>query len=293
MKVGFIGLGRMGQAMARRVLDAGHDLVLFNRTPGKIAELVAAGAKAAGSLGDAARHGGLVLSMLANDEALEAVAHAPGGLIESLPKGGIHVVMGTHGVAAVRALAAAHAAAGQVLVCAPVLGRPEAVTAGRLAIITAGPPEAVERCQPLFEAMGRRTFPAGEEPGTASAIKVANNFLIACAIEAMGEAFALVEKTGAPPAIFHDVITDGLFACPAYTGYARIIADKNYDNVGFTATLALKDANLVQAAAEIASVPMPSCAVVRDRLIGAIAHGDGERDWAVLALEQARASGMA
>lgn len=290
MKVGFIGLGRMGQAMARRVLDAGHDLVLFNRTPDKIAELVAAGAKSAASVGDAARHGGTVLTMLANDEALEAVSK---DLLAALPKGGIHVAMGTHGVGTIRALAKAHADAGQVLVCAPVLGRPEAVTAGRLAIISSGPADAVAACQPLFDAMGRRTFPAGEDQGAASAVKVANNFLIAAAIEAMGEAFSLVEKTGASASVFHDVVTDGLFACPAYVSYAKIISEKAYDNVGFTATLALKDANLALAAAEIAAVPMPTASLVRDRLLGAIAHGDAERDWAVLALEQARASGMA
>jgi 3-hydroxyisobutyrate dehydrogenase-like beta-hydroxyacid dehydrogenase len=292
VKVGFIGLGRMGQAMARRILDAGHAVVLYNRTPDKIAELVAAGAGAAASIAEAAAQG-VVITMLSNDEALEQVARGPGGLIETLPKGGVHVVMGTHGVATVRALAEAHEAAGQVLVGAPVLGRPEAVVAGRLAIIAAGPEAAVAQVQPLFEAMGRRTFPAGGDPGTASAIKVANNFLIAAAIEAMGEAFSLVEKTGCEPSVFHDIITDGLFNCPAYTSYAKIISEKAYDAVGFTTLLALKDANLVLSAAEIAAVPMPTASLVRDRLTGAIAHGDGERDWAVLALEQARAAGMA
>jgi 3-hydroxyisobutyrate dehydrogenase-like beta-hydroxyacid dehydrogenase len=290
MKVGFIGLGRMGQAMARRVLDAGHDLILYNRTPSKLAELAAAGAKTAGSVADAARHGGVVISMLANDDALASVGAEQVG---SLPAGGVHVCMGTHGVEAVRALAKAHAAKGQVLVAAPVLGRPEAVTAGRLGIIAAGPAGAVERCRPLFEAMGRRTFEAGQEPEAAAAIKIANNFLLGCAMEAMGEAFALVEKSGGAPGLFYEVLTDGLFACPAYSIYGKMVAEESYDNVGFTTLLGLKDANLALSAGESLGVPLPSGSVWRDRLIGAIAHGDGEKDWSVIAREQKRASGLA
>ena len=292
MKVGFIGLGRMGQAMARRVLDAGHDLALYNRTPDKIAELVAAGATASASVADAARHGGVVITMLANDEALNAVSHGPGGLIESLPQGGVHVVMGTHGVATVKALAQAHAAAGQTLVAAPVLGRPEAVTAGRLSIIIAGPAEAAARVHPLFEAIGKRLFEAGAEPAAASAIKIGNNFLLGCAMEAMGEAFALVEKSGGERGLFFDVLNEGLFACPAYSIYGKIIAEKAYDTVGFTALLGLKDANLALSAGEALGVPMPSGAVWRERLIGSIAHGDGEKDWSVVARDQARASAL-
>ncbi len=292
MQVGFIGLGRMGQAMARRLLDAGHDIALYNRTREKLAELAAAGATVADSVAQAARHGGVVLTMLANDEALEQVARGPGGLIESLPPGGIHVVMGTHGVAAVRGLIEAHAAAGQTLVSAPVLGRPEAVTAGRLGIIVAGPQDAVDRVAPLLDAIGRRTFDAGRQPTAAVAIKIANNFLLGCAMEAMGEAFALVEKSGGAPGLFYEVLTDGLFACPAYSIYGKMVAEKSYDNVGFTTLLGLKDANLALAAGENLGVPLPSGAVWRERLIGAIAHGDGEKDWSVIAREQARASAL-
>ena len=293
MKVAFIGLGRIGTAMAERMLLGGHDLMVWNRTPEKAASIVAAGARLGGSIGEAARHGGVVQTMLANDEALEAVAHGPGGLVETLPRGGIHVCQGTHSVAAVRALAAAHAAAGQVLVSAPVLGRPEAVRAGRLGIIVAGPAAAATACAPLFESLGRRTFAAGEDPGAATAIKIANNLLLICAIEATGEAFALAEKSGVDRHAFLDVLLDGLFACPAYESYGRIIASQDYDTVAFSAVLGLKDVNLALAAGELAGVPLPSGAVCRDRLLGAIAHGDGARDWSVVARDQARASGLA
>jgi 3-hydroxyisobutyrate dehydrogenase-like beta-hydroxyacid dehydrogenase len=161
-----------------------------------------------------------------------------------------------------------------------------------LGIIVAGPSEAVAIVRPALAAIGRRLFEAGEDPGGASAIKLANNMLLVCAIEALGEGFALVEKSGAAAAVFRDVVIDGLFACPAYTTYATIIAEKSYDKVGFTAQLALKDVNLVLAAGETAAVPLPSAAVCRERLLGVIAHGDAGSDWAVLAREQARASGL-
>jgi len=293
LKVGFIGLGLMGQAMATRLVQAGHDVMVYNRTREKLAPLVALGARPAASIAEAAQHGGIVLSMLTDDAALAAVAHDPQGLLASLPRGGIHVAMGTYGVPAVEALEKAHQAQGQTLVSAPVLGRPEAVTAGRLGVLAAGEAAAVARVRPLLEALGRRVFELGSEPRAAAATKLANNMLLACAIEAMGEAFSLVQKCGAPPAAFYDVVTDGLFASPAYTIYARIITERSWDKAGFTVALALKDVDLALAAGGRTAVPLPSASVCRERLLGAIAHGDIQKDWAAMALEQARASGLA
>jgi 3-hydroxyisobutyrate dehydrogenase-like beta-hydroxyacid dehydrogenase len=200
--------------------------------------------------------------------------------------------MGTHGVHIMRTLGEAHAEAGQILVAAPVLGRPDVAAAGQLGIVPAGPTEAVARCRELFEVIGRRTFDAGTNPESAASIKVANNFVLGCAIEAMGEGMALIRKFGVDPEVFYDVMTDGLFAAPAYKVYGDIIAKEDYGRVGITAVLGLKDANLALAAGEAASVPLPSGNVWRDRLIGAIARGDGDKDWSVMALEQARASGI-
>jgi 3-hydroxyisobutyrate dehydrogenase-like beta-hydroxyacid dehydrogenase len=230
--------------------------------------------------------------MLADDAALAAVAGGEAGLLRSLPAAGIHVAMGTHDVKVIKSLAASHAEAGQSFVAAPVLGRPDAVAAGRLGIIAGGDPAAVTRCQPLFDALGRRTFRAGDEPSAASTMKLANNFLLACAIEAMGEAFSLVEKHGGSPTVFQEMICDGLFTSPAYNTYSRIILEKGWDTVGFTVALGLKDVDLALAAGGSAGVPLPSANVCRDRLLGAVAHGDAQRDWAAMALEQARASGL-
>ena len=292
MKVGFIGLGRMGQAMARRVLDAGHELAIYNRTAAKGADLAKAGASAAASISEVCKGRDAVITMLADDAALNEVALGNDGLIASLGADCIHVAMGTHSVALIRTLTEAHAQAKRQFVAAPVLGRPEAAAEGQLGVVPAGPAAAVTRCQPLFDVIGRRSFAAGENPESAAAVKLANNFVLGCAIEAMGEAFALVGKFGVKSPVFYDVLTDGLFSAPAYKIYGKIIVEEAYDRVGITARLGLKDANLVLAAAHMAELPMPSANVWRDRLLGAIAHGDGDKDWAVMALEQARASGL-
>jgi 3-hydroxyisobutyrate dehydrogenase-like beta-hydroxyacid dehydrogenase len=290
--VGFVGLGRMGSAIAGRVLGAGHDVVVWNRTRAKTAPLDQAGARVAATVADACSGREVVITMLADDNALQEVALTSGGIRDSLASGSVHLAMGTHGVATIKTLADAHVTAGQAFVAAPVLGRPDVAAEGRLGIVAAGPAVAVERCTPLFEAIGRRTFRAGERPEGAAAVKLANNFLLGCAIEAMGEAFSLVRKYELEPEVLLDVLTDGLFGAPAYEVYGRIIVERAYERVGFTTSLALKDVNLILAAAGLAHVPLPSANVYRDRLLSAIAHGAAEHDWAVMAQEQARASGL-
>jgi 3-hydroxyisobutyrate dehydrogenase-like beta-hydroxyacid dehydrogenase len=290
MKVGFIGLGRMGQAMAARILGGGHELVVYNRTREKCADVEKAGAKVASSMAEACKGREAVISMVTDDKALAEVVKE--GVVPALPKGAIHVAMGTHSVAALREIQAAHDKGGQILVAAPVLGRPEAAAAGQVGIVAAGPKDAVAKLAPVFTLIGRRTFDAGEKPEGASAVKLANNMVLGCAIEAMGEGFALIRKYGVEPSTFYDVMTDGLFAAPAYKVYGNIIVKQSYQTAGFTTTLGLKDANLALAAALAANVPLPSLNVYRDRLLGAIAHGEAEQDWAVMARDQARASGL-
>jgi 3-hydroxyisobutyrate dehydrogenase-like beta-hydroxyacid dehydrogenase len=282
----------MGSAIAGRVAGGGHELVVWNRSPGKAAPLEAGGARVAASIAEACAEREVVITMLADDEALREVALGPGGLRESLATGAIHMPMGTHGVEVIEELAAEHASAGQVLVAVPVLGRPEVAAQGQLGLVPAGPPDAVERCRPLFEVIGRRVIEAGERPEGATAVKLAHNFVLGAAIETMGEAFALVRKYAIEPQVLYDVLTDVLFDAPAYKVYGRIIAEEAYDEVGFTVTLALKDANLILGAGDAARVPLPSANIYRDRLLSAVAHGDGELDWAVIAREQAQASGL-
>ena len=293
MKVGFIGLGRMGNVMVRRLLEAGHDVAVYNRTPDKAKPLADAGAKVVTTVADAARFGDVVYTMLSDDAAVEEVTTRKGGILESLAKGGTHICAGTHGVAVVSSLKEAHEAAGQTLLTAPVLGRPEMVTGGQAGIVVGGKADAVKRYEQLFAALGSRVIVAGSDPEAATAIKLANNFVLGCAIEAIGEGMSLVRKYGVVPEVFLDVMTGGLFNCGAYKAYGRIIVDESYSTVGQIATNGLKDANLALAAGGLVGVPLPSGNVWRDRLVGAVAHGDGDKDWAVMALEQARASGLA
>lgn len=292
MKIGFIGLGRMGRGMARRILSGGHDLVVYDIVAAQVADLVAAGAAAAETIAEVSKDRDIVVTMLVEDATVIDVALRPGGIRDSLPAGGIHLAMGTYGVAAIRTLAAAHNDAGQFLVAAPVLGRPDLAASGQLGIVTAGPDHAVDRSKPALETIGRRVFHAGVQPEAATVVKLANNLVLGCAMIAMAEGFSLVRKYGVDPQVLYEVMTEGLFSSPAYKGYGKTMVDQSYDHVGSPITVGLKDANLIQAAADLARVPLPSFNVYRDRLLGAVAHGDGDRDQAVLAREQARACGL-
>ena len=292
MKVGFIGLGRMGHGMASRILQDGHDLAIFDLVPALLEDLGAAGATVAGSVAEVAADRDAVISMLPHDEALDALVFSPGGLLECLPRGAIHMVSGTHSVQVIRGLTAAHAEAGQVLVAGHVLGRPDLAAEGLLTLVPGGPPEALRRLQPIFDVLGKRTFITGDEPQTSTAVKIANNFVLGSVIEIIGESMSLVRKFGVEPALFQQVMTEGLFGAPAFHVYGQIIVDEAYDKVGASVQIGLKDANLALAAGEAVDVPLPSANVWRDRLLSARAHGDGDLDWAVMAREQARASGI-
>jgi 3-hydroxyisobutyrate dehydrogenase-like beta-hydroxyacid dehydrogenase len=292
MKVGFIGLGRMGAGMAGRVQSAGYALTVFDALAAQTAPLAAGGARVATSIADLCQERDVVVSMLVEDATILSVATGPEGLVDSLTPGAIHLVMGTHGVGTIRVLEARHAEAGQVLVAAPVLGRPDLAAAGQLGIVVGGPIDAATRVRPLLDAMGRRLFEAGPKPESATAIKLANNAVLGCAMIAMAEGFSLVRRYDVDPQVFQDVMTEGLFSAPAYKVYGQKMVDESYDQVGSPITVGLKDAGLIAAAAALARVPMPSHNVYLDRLLGAVAHGDADRDQAVLAREQNRASGI-
>jgi hypothetical protein len=244
------------------------------------------------SIAAAANYGEAVFTMLADDAAVADVVSRSGGLLASLPKGGIHTCAGTHSVACIKALKKTHEEAGQVLIATPMLGRPEVVASGQAGMVLGGDKASVDRCRPLFDAIARRTFEAGADAVAAAAIKIANNFVLGCAIEAMGEGFSLVRKYDVVPDVFYDVMTEGLFACSAYKIYGKLIADERYQPAGQRAILGLKDANLALEAGGAVGVPLPSGNVWRDRLVGAVAHGEAEHDWAVMAKDQARASGL-
>jgi len=291
MKVGFIGLGHMGMGMAARLLAAGHEVTVYNRTPAKAQALVEQGARAAASVADVCR-GDAVITMLADDAAVEGVVFGAQGVIESLAKGAIHLSMSTISVALAERLTTAHASARQRFVAAPVFGRPEAAAAGKLFIIAAGAPDAVDACRPLFEAMGQKTFVIGDQPKAANLIKLSGNFLIACVIEGLGEAMALVGKAGVDRRLYLEVLTSTVFTAPVYKTYGGLIAEDRFQPPGFAAPLGYKDIRLTLAAAEEMRVPMPFASILHDRLLTLLAGGGEGLDWSAIAALAARDAGQ-
>jgi 3-hydroxyisobutyrate dehydrogenase-like beta-hydroxyacid dehydrogenase len=281
MKIGFIGLGHMGSAMAGNLVTAGHEVTVFNRTAAKRRALLELGAREATRIADACG-GEVVVTMLADDTALAHVVLAEGGVIESLPKGAIHISMSTISVALSDELSQAHAAAGQRYIAAPVFGRPDMAAAARLYIVAAGDPAAIAACKPLFDALGQKTFPISTEPAAANLVKLSGNFLQAAAIEALGEAIALVGKAGIDRRAFVDLLTSTLFTAGAYKIYGGLIAEGKYRPAGFAAPLGHKDIRLALEAAENLRVPMPLGSLLHDRFLRLLAQGGDTLDWAAI-----------
>ena len=279
MDIGFIGLGQMGKGMATRLVEAGHRLVVWNRSPAPAAALEACGARVGASAADAL-DAEIVVTMLADDAAVEAV-WLEHDLAARMPSGAIHLNMASVSLRLARRLRDAHAAAGAEYVSAPVFGRPAFAATGQLDIVAAGPRAAIARCTPLFETMGRSWFDVGSEATHANVVKIARNFVLASIIESLGEAFALVEKSGVAPSAFHEIITSTAMSCPAYKNYGRLIIDRPAEAT-FTVKLGLKDVELALQAGGDTAVPMPLAALMREQHLGAIARGYGEREWAAV-----------
>lgn len=288
MDIGFIGLGEMGGAMVGNLLKAGHTVRVWNRTAAKAEALAQAGARVVATPAEAFG-GDAVISMLADDAALREVIDI--ALLESAPRGLVHVNMATISVALAQTLAKEHAERGVQYVAAPVLGRPDAAQAAKLTIVAAGASAAIDRVQPLFDVIGQKTWRVGDEPQHANVMKLAANFMLASAVESLGEAAALLGGYGVAMRDFLDVVTGGPFPGPVYAGYGGMIAEGRYEPALFKARLGLKDVRLALAAADAVSTPLPVASVVRDSLIEAMAHGDGERDFAVLGKVAARRAG--
>jgi 3-hydroxyisobutyrate dehydrogenase-like beta-hydroxyacid dehydrogenase len=281
MKVGLIGLGHMGVGMAENLLKAGHELTVYNRTPGKDGDLLQSGAHKASQIADACQ-GEAVFTMLADDHAVESVVYGDQGILAKLPKGAIHISASTISVALSERLTADHAAAGQRFIAAPVFGRPNVAAAGQLFVIAAGAPDAIELALSLFDAIGQKTFVVSETPKAANLVKLSGNFLIASVFESLGEAFALVGKGGIDKRQYLDILTSTLFGAPVYKTYGALVADKTFEPAGFAAPLGLKDTRLVLAASEDLQVPLPLAGLLRDRFLTLLAHGGEKLDWSAI-----------
>ncbi len=292
MKVGFVGLGKMGTGMARNLLRAGHELTVYNRTPQKAEALTGEGARVADSPAEAAHGNDAVFTMLSDDHAAFEASSGANSVGEGLAADAIHISSSTISTSFSRRMAQEHGARKQGYVAAPVFGRPEAAEGKKLIVIAAGPADLVKRCQPLFEAIGRRTFVVSDQPWQANAVKLCGNFMIASMVESFSEAFTTIAKSGMERSAFLEIMSE-LFGSPVYRTYGRSIVERNYDtDAGFALQLALKDVRLVLELAEQVGAPMPAASLVRDHLLSAVANGQGNQDWSSLELVSARAAGL-
>lgn len=282
MTIGFIGLGAMGRGMAANLLRAGEPLRVWNRSPGPVQELVAKGAQGAASAAQAGQVD-VLFTMLSDDAATRAVL-LDDGVLDAMAPGSVHVNMATVSVGLARQMAELHRRKGVGYVGAPVLGRSDLAAAGKLNILAGGPPDLVERVQPYFDLMGQKTWPFGDRPEQANAVKLGANLTLALAIEAMGESSSLARAYGIAPADFLDLLANTLFAgSPVYKGYGGMIAQERYSPAGFKLALGLKDVNLALDAGREKGVLMEAGHAVRDNLLRAVQQGDGELDLAALA----------
>jgi 3-hydroxyisobutyrate dehydrogenase-like beta-hydroxyacid dehydrogenase len=280
MRIGFVGIGSMGEGMARNLLNAGHQITIYNRTAERTRGLVKEGARLASHPSEAASGAEVLITMLSDDQAVESVLlEERHGILKSLSSQATHLSMSTLSPAFSRMLTNWHSQHGQHYVSAPVFGRPPAAAAAKLWIVAAGKASDIERCQPLLEAMGRGVSVVGEEPWKANLFKLAGNFLIASMVEACGESFTLLRKAGIDHRQFLEVMNGALFQSPLYDLYGRIIAEENFNPAGFKLKLGLKDMRLALQAAEQLAVPMPLGSLIRDHMIGAMAKGFEEEDW--------------
>ena len=291
MKIGFIGLGQMGAGMAATLLKAGHEVAVYNRTAGKTEALVRLGAQARPSV-EAVCAADAVITMLADDNAEEGIVFGQGGVLASLKKGAAHISSSTISVALSKRLAAAHAAAGQHYLAAPVFGRPDAAASGKLFVVIGGPAELVDTYMPLFKGLGQKTFVMSNKPEDANLVKLSGNFLIAAVIESLGEALALIGKGGLDQQQYLDLLTSTLFDAPVYKTYGRLIVEQRFEPAGFAAPLGQKDIRLTLAAAETLQVPLPLASLLRDRFLTLLAQGGEALDWSAIGQLAARDSGL-
>jgi 3-hydroxyisobutyrate dehydrogenase-like beta-hydroxyacid dehydrogenase len=291
--IGFVGTGSMGLPMARNLLAAGFGVRAYNRTAEKAQPLVERGAQIVGSPAETMEPGGIVITMLANDTAVEEVVTGQGGLLDRLGSGGIHVSMSTISPTTAQRLADLHVARGSVLVSAPVFGRPDAAAARKLWIAVAGPQSAKDRVQPILDALGQGVFDFGEQQHTANVVKVCGNFMLVAAMEAIAEACTLGEKNGIPRDALIGMLTQTVFTCQPYQSYGKAIAEQRYTPAGFKLSLGLKDVTVALQTAAEASMPMPLASLLHDRLITGVGKGRGDLDWSALALGVSEDAGTA
>jgi 3-hydroxyisobutyrate dehydrogenase-like beta-hydroxyacid dehydrogenase len=277
--IGFIGLGNMGLNMAKNLIGAGYHLQVYNRTSSKAGELDQASVTVCQTPAEAAKGVQVLISMLSEDEIVREAVNGANGLLKTFPKNAVHISMSTISPNTAEELAKLHEAAGSHYIAAPVFGRPDAAAAKKLFICTSGNKEAKELAKPVLESLGQRIIDFGDKVGGANVVKIAGNFMIIASLEMMAEAFTLAEKNGLDRLQVAEFFGSTLFNAPIYQNYGKLIANKQYEPVGFKAKLGYKDARLAVTLAQQSQTPMPAATLAHDRLLSAVAKGWGDRDW--------------
>jgi 3-hydroxyisobutyrate dehydrogenase-like beta-hydroxyacid dehydrogenase len=293
--IGFIGLGHMGSAMAANLAASGHRVIAYVRRPDQLEKLEALQLN---PTTDFTRlfECMVVVSMVSDDDAAHEIVFGHSetdhvGLAKGMMPGAVHLSMSTIGTATASMLASEHAIHAQGYVAAPVFGNPSAAKARQLYIIAAGAAGDVERCQPLFDSLGQKTFVIGGDPSHANLVKLLGNMMSATALETMAETVTVARKHKLDPETFINIMTSTMFGGRAHKIYGEKIVNESYAP-GFVLPLVLKDVRLALAEAEYAGSPMPSVNVVRDRLITGIARGHAGLDWTALGLVAAEEAGL-
>ncbi|HEX5234040.1 MAG TPA: NAD(P)-dependent oxidoreductase [Silvibacterium sp.] len=278
MRIAFLGLGKMGSAIAGRLMGGEHELTVWNRTRANAAPLAKRGAKVAESAAEAVAGVDVVFTMVFDDGALEDVLFR-GEALKAMMPGTIHVSLSTISVALSDRLTIMHRTEHLAFVAAPVFGRPNVAEEGKLATAVAGDPDAVKKVTPLLESFSRMVTVVGEKPSAAHAVKLGGNFLITAMIASLSESLVYAEALGVDPGVFMETINGALFRSPFYEVYGKLMLDPPAQPGG-TIELGEKDLRLFREAAEGAKVKTPLADTFKAYLDRAMAAGMKDADWA-------------
>ena len=286
MRLAFLGLGKMGSALARILLQKGYEVAVWNRTASAAEALAGEGARAAATPAEAVEGARIIFTMVHDDAALESILFEQGAL-EAIGEGAVHASMSTISVALAERLGDEHRKRRQHFVGAPVFGRPAVAAEGKLWIVLGGAEAAIAELMPVLEVLSRGATVVSDKPHLAHAVKLGGNFLITAMIASLSEGFTFAEEHDIDPDLYLEVINNGLFQSPLYGSYGKVMLHPG-DDPPSTVKLGAKDMRLFREAAKETATRTPLADIFQQQLNAAQQAGLGDKDWAAGYLEQVR-----